>query len=425
MRKLRGLGAKESRSSEALSVLQLRATNEPMFPNLKTLDLWHNGEAIPFIPLFLSPRTTAITLGFSESAPPNAIIASVIATFPTLCPNLQEIILYSLPRGPMVTAAVSGMVLASNENTLRCFRVDSPLTEAARQVIYKLLNLRNLSVVIERDASSTSVVLPNLTNLAIKYDHEGDWLRVFHGATFGKLESVTFHSESEQIGDFLEEFERVALAVSAQDALSGFSFYTSRSWNPNYSSLLRFTQLVYLRVQFSCDGGCSSTVDDDIITNLARAMPKLKILELGNPPCREIPIGITAKGLMVLAHHCPDLYTICIHFQVASLCSPSEISVVAAGTGCTAIRKDCALVELDVGEIPVPEESVLVIALTLAHIFPRVEGIDCVDQSWYRVVDAICVSREIIDGSSKEHPPSASRSNFSDASPEATIESAI
>ena len=404
-----------------LSVLQLCTIGEPLFPNMKTLDVWAAGGWISFIPLFLSQRTTVISIGF-DSNPPKAMVASMITTFPKLCPNLQEISLYSLPRDPMVTAAVSGMVLATNRNTLQCFRAGSPLTEEACEVVYKLPDLRLLSVVVDEDSSLPSVALPNLTSLIITYDHGNDWLQVFRGATFEKLQAVTFISNSEQIEGFLEAFERAALAASAQNALSQFSLYTSHSWNPNYSSLLRFTQLFRLDIDSSCDDGCSSTVDDDIVTNLARAMPKLQILRLGDTPCREIPIGVTAKGLVALADHCPDLHHLCIHIQVASLSSPPAMPRVTPDAGPAALRRDCALKDLEVGEIPIPEESVLTVALTLASIFPRIELINCVDGDWEKVLGAIHVSRRIINYTSEQQPLSIPRNNVTDTSPGAVVE---
>jgi len=425
MRKLGGSGALQSAWSPVLSVLQSYAVNESLLPNLKILDLRPDKELVPFIPLFISPRTSIIRVWDFQSNLPKAMVASMIANFPTRCPNLQEITLYFLPSDPMVAAAVSGILLTNNRYALRCFRVDSPLTEEAHQVIWNLPDLRNLSVVIEKDVSLPSVVLPNLTNLEVKYDHDNDLLRVFHGATFGKLAAVTLHSGSKQIGDFLEAFERVALAASVQNTLSNFSLYTQRPWNPNYSSLLPFTQLTMLDVQFPCRDGCSSTVDDDVITNLARAMPRLRILELGDPPCHDISIGVTAKGLMILANHCPNLHTLCVHLQVDSLCVPPAISEVPPGTRFTALRRDCTLSDLVVGEIPLSEESVPTIALTLAHIFPHIESIDYSDENWDKVMDAICNSREIINRSSEEHPHSIPRSNLSDTSPGATLEGVI
>lgn len=113
MRKLRD---GDSWCSEALPVLQLCAIDKPLFPNLKTLRLWGiMEEFIPFIPSFLSPRTTAIDITLQRTNPPKEIVASVIATLPTLCPNLQRITLSSLPREPMITVAASGTFLASNQ----------------------------------------------------------------------------------------------------------------------------------------------------------------------------------------------------------------------------------------------------------------------------------------------------------------------
>jgi len=405
MRSLVEHGALGVSSSEVLSVLQFRALSEPLLPNLKVLESWSTtGEVISFIPLFLSPRTTVVDIGFSGPDLPKAVIASMVTAFPLLCPNLEQIILRSIPRDPMITAGISAMLLATNRNTLRCFDVHSPLTEEGREVIFKLPDLCELSVVIERDTSLPSAVLPNLTNLMITYDHGCDWLRMFQGATLGKLESVTFNPRSEQIGDFLGAFERVALTASIQNTLSVFSLYTSCSWNPRYASLLPFTHLKELVVEFSCVGGCSSSMDDDTIINLARAIPGLEHLRLGDAPCRRIPTGITAKGLVVLAHHCPNLSFLCIHFQVASLSAPLVTAGTTSSAESTAPRRDCALTELEVGEIPVPEQSVSVVALNLTRIFPHIEIIYYIGENWEKVMDAISLSREIFDSSCKQSP---------------------
>ena len=391
---------------EVYSALQLCSTaNEPLFPQLETLGLsCVTPEFVPFTPLFLSPKTTAISIKLvtHDFAEPT-IVASVITTFPTLCPNLRNISLRPLSRDPMITSAVSSMLLASNQNVLRCFDVDSPLTKEAREVICKLPDLHNLSVVIGEDTSIPLVVLPNLTNLTVEYAYDSRWLGAFHGATLGKLKAVTFRSGSEQNGDLLEAFEKVVLAASSQNTLSEFNLHIPRLRNPKYCSLLTFTQLTNLVIEFSCDDGCSSSVDDDVIMNLARTMPKLKDIFLGSAPC-EIPTGVTAKGLVALAHHCSDLTTLRIHFQVASLTAPPDIGGTIPNVESTALRRDCGLKRLMVGKIPVPEESVLIVALTLARIFPHIEYIDHVDENWEKVMCAICLSRRITDYSGKEQP---------------------
>ena len=413
-------------SSEVFSVLRLRVINGPIFPNLKTLKLeGTSGKSAPFIPLFLSPRTTTIHITFIYNDLPNAMVVFMVNTFQALCPKLQRISLRLLPIDPTIATAVSRMLLSCNRNALRFVNVDSPLTEEAREVVYNLPDLRELSVFIERDGPSPPVVLPNLIKLFITYgghNHGGDWLRILRGATFGKLKIVGFDHRSEQIGDFLEAFERVALGTPIQNTLSEFYLHTSCSWNPNYSSLLPFMHLKHLVVYFVCDNGCSSRVDDDIITNLARAMPKLKTLYLGGDPCYEIPIGVTVKGLTILAHHCPDLATLRIHFQVASLSAPPSMDEMVSGW-LTDPREDCALEELDVGDIYLREESVLAVALTLVRIFPRLHHIESIDdENWQKVMGALRLSGEIVGCSGEERPLSALRSNFNDIPPANALE---
>jgi len=355
MREIEEIGALEVLSSGVYSALRFCAIGEPLLPNLKSLSLWPAiGKFIPHITLFLSPRTTTITIVFIEDDYSIVAVASLVATLPTLCPNLEAICLRLLEIDPMIIAAVSQMLLTTNLDTLRSLRVDSPFTEEAREVIYKLPGLCDLTAVIERDTLLPSATLPNLANLTVQGDHDNDLLRVFHGATFGRLESVTFSSGSAQIGDFLEAFERVALAASTQNTLTEFCLYASCSWHPNYLSLLPFTQLTTLFIEFLCDDGCVSTVDDDVITNLARTMPKLETLRLGDDPCHLIPTGVTVKGLVALSHHCQDLSTLRVHFQVASLSAPPG---VGSNPRSITLRRECALKELEVGGIPMPEEA--------------------------------------------------------------------
>ena len=409
MRKLEDSGTLRARSSEVFSVLRLCAVNEPLLPNLKALELWRvDRDFISFIPLFLSPRITAITIWCIESDSPKAIVASVITTFPRLSPNLQDVTLYSIPRDPMIAAAVSGMPLTNGQNHLRCCQVDTPLTEEAHEVIFKLPHLRVLSVVIERDTLPT-VVLPGLTGIHIEYDHDHDWLQGFRGATLGKLASATFFSESKSIGDFLKAFESVALTTSIPATLSIFRFHTSRPWSPNYRSLLPFTQLKEIIIDFSCERSCSSTIDDDTITDIAREIPGPEILQLGDP-C-QTPTGVTAEGLAALARYCPHLSTLRIHFQAYTLDLPATPGAVQLPDGEPTIqRKDCALTDLEVGKILVPEESTLTIAQTLLRIFPRIDRITYLGDGWGEIMDAIEHFKQLADLSGKDPSPPLPRS---------------
>ena len=389
-------------SLEVLSTIQLCTINESLLPNLKTLSLSEmEGSFIPYIPLFFSPRTTSIFLTLYEPDSSKALIASMVTALSILCPDLQVITLDFLLRDPMITAAVSGMLLDSNQNTLQELSLDSPLTEEAAKVICKLHNLRSLWMVIDRETPLPSAQLPNLTELTITCDDEDDWPQLFCGATLGKLESVTFYPQSEQLGDFLGVFEGIASSSSVQNTLLRFNLSASCSWNPNYFSLLPFTRMERLVIDFSCDGGCPSRVDDDVIIKLSRAMPKLTTLQLGGDPCRRSTTGVTAKGLVALAHHCPALLILRIHLQAASLSTPPASPRMIPNAQSSASQVGCALTNLSVGETPIPEESALIVALTLLLIFPRINFINSFDEVWKKVEDAIRNSREIVNCSSK------------------------
>ena len=379
-------------------MLQSRAISEPLLPYLKSLTLTDIPEnLISFVPLFLSPRTTSIYLGFERDVS-SAAIASVATTIPILSPNLQSIRLRLMRSDPMITTAVSGMLLAINGKGLQKFDVDSPLTEEGGEVICRLPNLCELKTNIGGSSSLTTLVLPNLTKIDIHYDHDHSWLQAFRGATLGKLTSTWFCCRSRPANNFLETFERVALTTSIPTTLSEFVFHTWRSWRPNYRSLLPFTQLKNLVINFAChtsQHGCSSAIDDDIITDLARAMPKLENLQFGNRPCAASS-GVTTKGLVALARYCPHLSGLSIHFQVATL-GLSEIPQTTPHNRQTTPREGCALAHLYVGSMHLPEESTLVVAQVLLRIFPSLEHIDYADQSWKKVADAFAISGQLVD----------------------------
>ena len=382
-------------SSQVLSIMQSCALNEPLLPNLQTLMLWlahDTQQLISFIPLLLSARTTTIDLIFFGSHLSKATIASAIATFstfPTLCPNLRDISLVGLERDPMITAAVSELALKTNHNTLRSFCVDSPLTDEARKSICKHPDLHKLRTVIDRPSSIPTIILPNLTDIYITYDDGHDWLHGFRGASLGKLTTVTIFSRSSSVDGILGAFECVALTTSIPKTLSAFRVHALHPWKPSYRSLLPFTQLNHLVIDSPCKITCSSTIDDDTITDLAQAMPKLEVLGLGGEPC-STRAGVTAKGLVALAYYCPHLSDLTIHFQVTSL-DPGVASVEKITTP----REGCALHTLHAGWIPVPEGSALMVALTLLHIFPRLKNLYYSDMGWEEVSDALGRSKNL------------------------------
>ena len=394
MWKLKVNASEDPVTLDVLLTLELRTANEPLFPKLEFFWCENATEAfIPFIPSFLSHETTSIDIEFAEGLP-TATVASMITKSSMLCPYLKRITLCPLPRDPVITEAVSELLLTRDRDSLQWFGVDSPLTEEAREVVFRLPKLFSLWIVIQGCTRIPPVVLPNLLTIDLEYDDYLDWLQGFRGAILGGLENVYFTSQSEQIGDFLGEFTSVALTTSTPATLSTFNFNTSRSWDPSYRSLLPFTQLKDLQIDFSCNDHCSSRVDDNIIMDLAQAMPKLEVLKLGNAPCRT-GTGVTVKGLIALARGCRHLSELRIHFQAASLIAASTGLPAPSDDETVVRRQDCVLVELDVGETPIPRDSVLEISMVLLQIFPCLLYIEFVERKWEDVAENIRLFQRI------------------------------
>jgi len=203
------------------------------------------------------------------------------------------------------------------------------------------------------------------------------------------LRSVVFNTEANDIGDVLGAFESVARTTSAKNTLSEFRFYTSSSWNPNYSALLSFNQLKTVEIEFSCEGGCSSRVDDEIIVSLAETMPKLEILQLGDPPCKTLT-GVTVDGLVGLACRCPRLSELCIHFQAAGLVEAATSGVTLSPSDEPIVRREgCALTDIEVGATPFPMGSGSTVARILLQIFPHLLNVEYTSWEWETVAKII------------------------------------
>ena len=403
IRELRDHNAQRTLHFTVYHILRRYVFNGPLLPNLTTLDLRPVREPlISSIRSLVPPTITSISLGSLAFSLSESGLVLVIEDLPTNFPNVRDIIIRPLPRTPLITAAASKMFLTTNRNTLRRFHVDSPLTEEATEATYKSQNLCGLSVVIEKGTPMPSAPLPNLIHLQIRCDDGSDGLQLLRRVTSGKLKSVDFTIKSRPADDFLEAFKEAAFSSSIQDTLSAIRIVADWSWKPNYSSLLPFTRLVDLEIQTYCDDSCSR-VDDDIIIDLSRAMPKLESLKLGSGPCRKFTGGVTVEGLVALAYNCPNLSSLCVHFQVASLSDPPTGPDTTRNAGYPASWTGCALTELEVGEMPVPEGSAPMVALTLLRIFPRIKSMGSWGRGWGEVEDMICRSKQIVDCSSKYH----------------------
>lgn len=399
MRTLKLTGGPYRLPPHVFAPLQYLASNEPLLPRIKALYLWFfAAEFAPLIPSCISPGTASLSIDFDDSNLTVASIAMTITAIQARCPDLRKIAFFGLPRDQIITAAVTKLLVTTNQNALRSLDIHSALTAQAREVVHKLPNLTDLTVVVEENTPMLPLVHPSLPNLTIMFNHDRDYSQVFREARLEKLKSMRVFFTSEMVGDFLEEFARTPLAASAKNTLSDFQLFADFTWNPDYSPLLSFTQLTRLTIESPCTSPCSSNVNDDTVIDLARAMPKLVTLHLGYHPCRNVSTGITVRGLVALAHHCSHLEILCVHFRVYTLSTPPA-TPLANSRAIPPPLRDCALTDLLVGETPMPRSIASRVAMTLFRIFPRLTDIVHRDDGWEEVLDAIHLSREIVDSS--------------------------
>jgi len=121
----------------------------------------------------------------------------------------------------------------------------------------------------------------------------------------------------------------------------------------------------------SCDGGCSSRVDNEIVISLPQVeIPRARGIHHAPAHAGVMENGFVGPG----PHHCLNPSLLRIRFQSAGLGVPSaspemtpNVVPAASGTGCD-------LTGLDVVEISVPDRSVLTVAVIAPHIFPGIES---------------------------------------------------
>jgi len=185
---------------------------------------------------------------------------------------------------------------------------------------------------------------------------------------------------------------RVGPECTANVQVLHLTFLGSRlSLSPFVQAAKRTRDTVLLR------WGLLFEVDDDIIMSLARAMPKLEILQPGRASCGTAT-GATADGPVSLASRCPNLSRLRIHFQGSSLvdAATSTTATPAVLDDEPVVRwKECALTDLSVGETPIPAESAMMVTLVLLQNFPRILNVGCTHREWKTVAETIKRFRRI------------------------------
>ncbi|KAF9235608.1 hypothetical protein BU15DRAFT_77839 [Melanogaster broomeanus] len=154
-----------------------------------------------------------------------------------------------------------------------------------------------------------------------------------------------------------------------------------RSSNPRVQR--RHLSMSVLHLLFSCPlltqlsiNVCSFGIDNDDLEALAKAFPKIEVLEIVSAPVND-PSRITLDGLLPLLKHCPNLATLKISIDASQVTK----SIDRPGGGI----RNTLITQLSLYSSPI--RDVGLVALFLSDVLPNVRAIEetSASESWNMV----------------------------------------
>ena len=297
--------------------LRLNSPAGGWFPALQGLAWTITESNISHTNLFFSLHLKKISIRswFSEDFEvPHDTLSAIAAIIPTLpTSNLQYLDLSICNRGLVseyFKDAFSSLVLRCGPSLTKFFSPTS-LSDAAMDHLIRLPHLHTCLTTSPPPSYSTSplpLTFPPLVKLTLKEGTMRGWLSFFermeHGAS--TVQSVTPLSEvKESLTD-----------LSIEDhpgTVTDVSFATT---------IQIFRNLVDLRADFACLNGsdfeCTFKLNNDNITDLAMALPRLRELLLGRP-CSKNTCSTTVACLLPISIHCIELQSLQVHFNTTNI----------------------------------------------------------------------------------------------------------
>lgn len=339
---------------------------------------------LTFFRLFLSPHLkwtsfhiNPITSGGILDTPWDwqAVLVQIISCLPTSLEGLS--IAYGAEKDGPLNDAISSFICRCGPS-LKGFETYVPLSEAAIRHLVQLPNLHTLYIAQDPPQTVPTSVLPSLIQLHLDNHALVPWLRLLasHGKNILQDGSTSAISHSSARGT-------LELLNCPRKTIVDSTFL---------SSIVEFCDLVILRVGASCRDaeGCSFRMTDDNVNDLAAALPRLEILELGEP-CFSNTCNNTVASLLSISAHCLDLTALKIHFNTLTIVEDIQ-RMLDGGSGRD--KAKCKLKDLNVGCMPleVREEDIETVAMGLKAIFPCLTSALSAGYygCWYQLGEKLC-----------------------------------
>jgi len=343
------------------------SSNSPggmLCPKLEWLhwDVRGTPNALTSFRLFLSPHLNRVN--FNDTAIhdiPRAQLACIVQIISSLPTSLEDLtITCGREEDETLKDAISTFVCRCGPSLRRSYS-KIPLSEVAIHHIMQLPNLRSWIAVQGPPQNFQLSVFPSLEVLYFLKQATLPWLHLLasHEANIPQNYStpVTSHAK---IGETLRHL----------NCLGGTTL------NSTFVSLiLKFRNLVRLHVTTFCggDGSCNFHLTDDIVENLAAALPYLEGLQLGQP-CSSNACNTTVASLLSISTHCLGLTLLETHFNTLTIVG--DMQRLLDG-GSWRDKGKCGLRKLVVGFLPVEvgKEDTETVVEGFKVIFPCLDGI--------------------------------------------------
>ncbi|KAJ7636222.1 hypothetical protein FB45DRAFT_444281 [Roridomyces roridus] len=352
-------------------ILRISFPEAVLFPNLRTLVWWSGSDSgvIHHIRLLLAPRLRKLVIHNLESV----FDLSLLPTLVTQCPGLTQVVIEMSDGLLRFLANLYTFVVSSNRlDSLS--RVDNSVLEhLCRLPTLTSSNLHCQDALPGRRISSGGIMFPALRSLTITTcDTEvpTSFVPLLTDAPLQKVniqlgmpeDKVTFVAWCKALGShctFAHNSLR-SLSLSHQGSRRDVAAKSYAVQGLDIRPLFSFTEprVVRLNPPFGFN------LDDSTMDELARAWPRLEVLDLGGAKSSSsrTPSRLTLAALLSLAQHCPRLS--CINLPLnASTQTPTP----APHHGARRIQQNC-LTTLNVQFSPCVDVHGM--AKILSSVFP-------------------------------------------------------
>ena len=373
------LDAQSALGEDTIRQMRLNSPTGEWFPVLQSLSWSITESNLPSADLFFSPHSPISTLRlWCDRRVPYDILptaASKISRLPASALQLLHMNINGEIPWAHFTAPLSAFVLRCGPS-LTDLSSSIPLSDAAMNHLIQLPHLHSWAIGGPPPNYSTSplpLVFPPLTEFILFGSVTHRWFPLLK-----RLECCIPTTRGAAPLHMVKESLRSLTAEDFHDTVIDASFS---------STVQMFRNLARLNVPYCCfpngEDRCTFKLNDDNVTELVTALPRLKDIILGRP-CSENTCATTVACLLSISVRCVELQGLTIHFNTTKVVD--DLKNISEGPRFRELRSlpRCTLWRLKVFQIPLAldEPGFEAVTVGMVNIFPSLKRCEGFDEGW-------------------------------------------